>query len=99
MHLAVVDEHADVTGVGTGKRSFDHALLDTLEDGRHEAQIDGATDDAVVELEFSAPFEVGHFGSLDVEDGLLAVNLELGVELSFCRADKKMNLTELACAS
>ena len=99
MHLTVIDEDADVAGVGTGKRTFDHTLLDTLEDGGHEAEVDGTTDDAVVELKLATPLELGDILSLDVELGVLAVDLELGVELAFGRADEEVDLTELAGAA
>ena len=99
MHLSVVDEYADVTGIRTGERTFGHLLLDTLEDSRHEAEVDCTTDNAVVELKLSAPLEVGNILGLDIELGVLAVNLELGVELAFCRAYEEVNLTELTCTA
>ncbi len=101
MHLTVVYIYADVTCVGTGERAFLHLGLDTLEDSGHEAQVDGTADDAVVELEFAAPFEVGDVLCLEVEDNILAVNLEVvGCFLAFyVRADEQMDLTELAGAA
>ncbi len=101
MHLTIVNINADVTCIRTGKRTLGHLVVDTLEDSGHEAKIDSSTDNAVVELEFSAPFEVEGLRGLDVEDGVLSVNLELGRSgLSFdIRANEEMNLTELTCTT
>ena len=99
MHLSVVNEDADVTGVRTGERTLHHSFLDTLEDGWHKAQVDGTSDNAVVELQFSTPLQIGDFRGLDIELGLLAVNHELGLELSLCRANEQMHLTELSGTS
>ena len=43
MHFTVVHKYADVAGVRTGKRTLYHSFLDTLEDGGHEAKVDGLT--------------------------------------------------------
>ena len=99
MHLAVIYEHTDVAGVRSGKRSFYHSFLDTLEDGRHEAEIDGTTDHAVVEFQFTAPFKFGNVLGLDVQLGLFAVNHEFGIQFAFGRADKEVDLTELTGAA
>ena len=97
MHLTVIDEDSDVTGIRTGERALGHLVIESLEDGRHEARVDGSTDNAVVELKPSAPFEVELFLGLDVEDNILAVNLELVRERNAFndRADEDGNLTEL----
>ena len=99
VHLTVIYEYADVACVRTGERAFYHSFLDTLEDCRHEAEVDGTADYAVVELKLAAPFEFGDILGLDVELGVLAVNLELGVEISFSRTYEEVNLTELACTA
>ena len=98
VHLTVIDIDPDVTGIGTGKRTFCHLVVDTLEDGGHETEIDGATDDAVDELEFSTPLQIIGLLGLDVQDSLLAIDHELvagGLTLDV-RADEEMDLTELA---
>ncbi len=101
MHLTVIDIHADVTGVGTGERAFLHLGLDTLEDGGHEAEVDGTTHDAVVEFQLAAPLEVGDILALEVEHGVLAVDLEVlrGFLAFDVRADEEVDLTELAGAA
>ena len=98
MHLSVVHEHPDITGIRTGKRTFRHLLHDTLEDGRHEAGIDGTADYAVVELKLAAPFQVIGFLALDIESDILSVNLELVRERNAFhdRAYQQVDFTELA---
>ena len=101
VHLTVVDVDADVAGVGTGQRAFLHLGLDTLEDGGHETDVDGTADDAVVELQLAAPLEVDDFLALEVEHGVLAVDLE--VLWSFLAldvgTDEQVDFAELACAA
>ena len=70
VHLTVEDVDDDVAGIGTGEGTLLHLLHDTLEDGGHEAGVDAAADDAVVEDQFSAPVE-GVF--LSVADGVLGL--------------------------
>ena len=67
MHLAVVDHDADVAGVGARQRALVHLLHDTLQDGGHEARVDGAADDCRVELQFAAPRQVVLLLALDVD--------------------------------
>ena len=97
VHLTVIYIYADVACVGTGKRAFLHLGLDTLKDSRHEGKIDRTTDNAVVEFEFAAPIEVDDFLALEVEDSVLAVNLEVPGSLFTLnvRANEEVDLTEL----
>ena len=64
MHLAVIDDNADVAGVTARQRTLFHALHNALQDGGHEACINGTAHNAVDEDELAAPFQV---------DGLLAL--------------------------
>ena len=101
MHLTVVDIDADVTCKRSCKRTFAHLLIDTLEDCWHEACVDRTTYDTVVVLELTTPWKVKLFLTLDVENYLLAVNLESVARINafLVRGDQKMNLTELACST
>ena len=101
MHLAVIDIHPDVTCKGTGERAFAHLVVDTLEYGRHKAGIDGTSDHAVDEFQFTAPRKVEGFLTFNVEYQVLAVNLELvGHRLALnYRADEKVHFSELACTA
>ena len=101
MHLTVIYIHAYVAREGTCKRTFAHLLVDTLEDGRHEACIDRTTYDTVVVLELTAPWKVEFFLTLDVEDNFLAVHLEsvTWVNAFLIRSDEEVNFTELTCST
>ena len=70
VHLTVVDVDDDVAGVGTGQRTLLHLLHDTLEDGGHEAGVDRAAHDAVVEDQLAAPLQRI---LLSVADGILGL--------------------------
>ena len=43
VHLAIIYDYANVAGIRTCKRSVLHTIHDSLQDGRHEACIDGTT--------------------------------------------------------
>ncbi|GFI53460.1 hypothetical protein IMSAGC022_00047 [Alistipes sp.] len=77
MHLTVVDHDADVARIRSRKRAFVHLLHDTLQYRRHEAGIDGASDDRVVILQLTAPRQVVLLLALDVYRDILAVDLVL----------------------
>ena len=98
MHLSVIYIDADVARERACKRSLIHLVIDTLEDCWHEAGINCTTDDTVVELKLTAPWKVELFLALDVENGLLAVNLEpvAWIYAFLIRSNQQMNLTELA---
>ena len=70
MHLTVVDVDDDVAGVAAGQRTLLHLLHDTLEDGGHEAGVDRAAHDAVVEDQLAAPLQRIFLG---VADGVLGL--------------------------
>ena len=55
VHLAVVDAHAHVAGIGAGEGALLHAVHQALDDGGDEAGVDGAAHDAVAHHELAAP--------------------------------------------
>ena len=92
VHLTVVDVDDDVAGIGTGQRTLLHLLHDTLEDGGHEAGVDRAADDAVVEDQLAAPLERILLGVADGVLGLVGHAVEV-------RLDEHVNLAELAATT
>ena len=102
MHLAVIDDDADVAGVGTRQRTFVHLLHDAFQDGRHEAGVDRASDDRRIELQFAAPGQVVLFLALDVyrQFSLAGDLVALGFGHAFgVRLDQQVHLAELTRAS
>ena len=101
MHLAVIDVDPDVTGIRACQRSNLHLLHDTLEDGWHEARVNGAADNTVHIDELAAPREVYLLlvtvGQLDFLAGYL--HHRLGLRTFLIGFDDHMNLAELACAA
>jgi len=101
VHLSVEDDYAHVAGITTRKRSAFHAVHHTLEDGRHEAKVDGTTHHRVDKHEFSAPRQVFFLSRLDVHLELLttkAVACGIGHTLGVWLYDE-MNLTKLPCSA
>jgi len=82
----------DVAGIGTGQRTLLHLLHDTLEDGGHEAGVDRAADDAVVEDQLAAPLQRILLGVADGVLGLVGHAIVVGL-------DEHVHLAELAAAA
>ena len=89
VHLTVVDVDDDVAGVGTSEGALLHLFHDTFEDGGHEAGVDAAADDAVVEDELAAPLERIFLGVADGVFRLVGHAVEVGL-------DEHVDLAELA---
>ena len=101
VHLAVIDHHADIAGIRPCEWALLHAAHDALEDGRHEAGVDGSAHHRVDEHEFSTPFEVDFLFALGVNLKLLVAKLVGGgvghaVVVWF---HDEVNLAELACTA
>ena len=70
----------DVAGVGTCQRTLLHLLHDTLEDGGHEAGVDRAAHDAVVEDQLAAPLQRILLGVADGVFRLVGHAVEVGLD-------------------
>ena len=92
VHLTVEDVDDDVAGVGTGQRTLLHLLHDTLEDGGHEAGVDRAAHDAVVEDQLAAPLQGVLLGVADGVLGLVGHAVEV-------RLDEHVHLAELTATA
>ncbi len=78
MHLTIVDDDADITGIRAGQRALFHTFHYTLQDSGHEACIDSTANYGVDEDQFAAPFQVFLFLRLDVHLEFLAIDGERG---------------------
>ena len=101
MHLSVIYDYAHVAGIATRQRALLHALHDALEDGGHEASVDGAAHNAVDEDELATPLQVDNLLALGVDAVFLAaesVNFGSGHTLVVGLNDE-VHLAELACTA
>ena len=101
VHLAVVNDDADIAGVATRERALFHAAHDTLEDGGHEACVDGTAYHGVDEDELAAPFQGNFFLALDGDaDFLVAELVDYGVGHAVAVGfDNEVDFAELAGAA
>src|SRR3712207_976255 len=75
MHLAIKYNDTNVTGVAVGQRSMFHAVHNTLQDSRHEACVNGTTNNRVDEYELATPLQINDFFTLDIHLELLITKL------------------------
>ncbi len=92
MHFTVVYVDHDVAGVGAGQRTLLHLFHDSLEDGGHEAGIDGTADNAVVEDQLATPLQRIFLGVADGVLGLVGHAVVVGL-------DEHVHLAELAATT
>ena len=98
VHLAIINDYTYVTGVATCERTRLHTFHNTLQDGRHEARINGTTNYGVDKYELAAPLKVDFLTTLDVHLELLTIELvccRIWHTLSIWLNDE-VNLTKLS---
>ena len=101
MHLAVIDNDANVAGIRTCERALLHSAHDAFQYGWHEACINGTTNDGVDEDELSAPFQINLFLSFRCNLKFLVAELVAGWlwHAVVIWLYNKMHFAKLACAT
>src|SRR5574344_6832 len=97
MHLAIIHNDANITGITTSKRTLLHTSHDSFKNSWHKASINGTTDYRIEEYKLASPFQINHLFSLDIHTKFLPAKLKYSwVRHTFSvRFYDKMHLTKL----
>ena len=98
MHLSIVNNHAHIAGIASGKGTLFHTLHDTLQNCRHEACINGSTYHTIDEYQLATPFKINLFFALGIDAVFLTTEtIDVGIGHSLIiRLNDKVHFSKLS---